>query len=188
MANHSSGKAHHQWKGGRRIGTNGYIVIWLPIGHHLRGKNGTGYEHRLVAEKKYGRRLRRNESVHHVDGNKQNNDPSNIVLCKSEAHHRVFHRTCGFNRQLPDEGNPIIECACGCGRAFTKYDKWHRPRKFWSGCRPGGQSHSQAKLDIVAVQKIKNHKGLMKDIALKFGVSRYTVGAIKSGRTWSKQK
>lgn len=37
-------------------------------------------EHRLVMERKLGRKLRGSENVHHLDGDRQNNDPSNLEL------------------------------------------------------------------------------------------------------------
>jgi hypothetical protein len=51
-------------------------------------------EHRLVMEKKIGRRLRDGEVVHHVDGDTANNDPSNLELFSSHSEHmRVAHGT-----------------------------------------------------------------------------------------------
>ena len=37
-------------------------------------------EHRLVMERKLGRKLHGSENVHHIDGDRQNNDPSNLEL------------------------------------------------------------------------------------------------------------
>lgn len=43
------------------------------------------HEHRVVAEEMIGRPLMPNEIVHHLDGNKQNNNPSNLrVMTQSE--------------------------------------------------------------------------------------------------------
>lgn len=68
---------------------NGYIVIYRP--NHPdsmkgRGYNGFVYEHRIVAEKKIGRRLRIYECVHHVDLNRSNNNPENIEVMKMNEH------------------------------------------------------------------------------------------------------
>jgi hypothetical protein len=73
------------------------------------------------------------EQVHHIDGNKQNNDPGNIEVVASIAHHRVRHRTAGTPLRMPGESNPMIGCACGCGQVFARYDSSGRPRKFLSG-------------------------------------------------------
>jgi len=42
-------------------------------------------------EKMIGRKLRKGEIVHHKDGNKKNNKPSNLKLCKNQAEHAGLH-------------------------------------------------------------------------------------------------
>lgn len=64
------GATNSQWKGGRVIASNGYVLIRVGTDHHLADVRGYAYEHRLVAEKKMGRRLRKGEQVHHLDENK----------------------------------------------------------------------------------------------------------------------
>ena len=44
------------------------------------------HEHRVVAEQILGRALMRNEIVHHLDGNKQNNDPTNLQVMTQSEH------------------------------------------------------------------------------------------------------
>lgn len=46
------------------------------------------HEHRVVAEQMLGRPLKRNEIVHHIDGNKHNNDPSNLQVMTQSEHIR----------------------------------------------------------------------------------------------------
>lgn len=121
---------HRRKERSRVIATNGYITMFLPE-HHLAMKNGYVYEHRLVAEKKLGRRLSPEEQVHHIDGDKQNNHPDNLEIV-SDAEHHVRHRK-HANRRMPGEDNPIVSCGCGCGRALTKYDISGRPRLYLSG-------------------------------------------------------
>lgn len=49
------------------------------------------HEHRRVAEQKLGRPLRPGEVVHHIDGDKHNNDPSNLMIFSSQADHARWH-------------------------------------------------------------------------------------------------
>jgi len=49
------------------------------------------HEHRVVAEQMVGRPLQRNEIVHHIDGNKHNNDPSNLRVMTQSEQVRMHH-------------------------------------------------------------------------------------------------
>lgn len=62
---------------------NGYIAIFVD------GKRM--YQHRYVMEQHLGRKLLRSEVVHHMDGNKQNNDISNLELVENCAVHMTMH-------------------------------------------------------------------------------------------------
>lgn len=116
----------------KRVKTNGYYAIYCPEHPHAFGK-GYVYEHRLVMEQHLGRFLESNEIVHHIDGNRLNNDISNLKLNPSIAHHKLEHRPADSQLRKPGEDNTVIFCECGCGAAFKKYDSSGRPRKFING-------------------------------------------------------
>ena len=44
------------------------------------------HEHRVVAEQKIGRKLLSIEHVHHIDGNKHNNNPENLIVLTISEH------------------------------------------------------------------------------------------------------
>ncbi len=52
---------------------------------------GCVYEHRLIMEGILGRYLQSHEQVHHKDHDTTNNDPSNLVYCKSQKEHSLEH-------------------------------------------------------------------------------------------------
>jgi hypothetical protein len=77
---------------------NHYDIQSRPPGSQpdptARWVNARGYvvrsqrlEHRIVMEEKLGRPLRKGEVVHHIDGDKANNDPSNLILFPSNSEH-----------------------------------------------------------------------------------------------------
>lgn len=133
MAIWNTAAKNGMWKGGRSIASNGYVIIRVGKEHHLADVRGYAYEHRIVAERKLGRRLRKGEQIHHLNGNKKDNSDTNIEVTRSRFHHAVKHRKVGFTRQLPSQPNPVIFCRCGCGVKFKHFDNSGRPRRFVSG-------------------------------------------------------
>lgn len=54
---------------------------------HKAGPDGKLYsEHRLIMEAHLGRKLGPTEHVHHIDGNKRNNELSNLLVIRRERH------------------------------------------------------------------------------------------------------
>lgn len=47
------------------------------------------HTHRIVAEQKLGRKLEKGEIVHHIDGNKRNNSPDNLMVMTQSEHARL---------------------------------------------------------------------------------------------------
>lgn len=77
------------WKGGRYITPTGYAMVYAP-GNPMANSRGYVREHRLVMSEKIGRVLRKDEEVHHIDGNKLNNSPENLQLM-TKAEHTALH-------------------------------------------------------------------------------------------------
>lgn len=88
--NRMLGKRGYNWKGGRAVHGSGYIFIYRPD-HPNAGPGGYVAEHRLVMSEKLGRPLEKNEVVHHIDGDKANNAPSNLAVMLRDKH-KMTHK------------------------------------------------------------------------------------------------
>lgn len=101
------GEKHPNWKGGR-IAIGQYIGVHVaPDSPYAPMRMSGGYvmEHRLVMAEALGRPLFDHESVHHIDGNPQNNDLSNLQLRFGKHGKGVAYRcaVCGSRHIVADE-------------------------------------------------------------------------------------
>lgn len=65
------------------LNVDGYVVVG-------KSKNRK-FEHRKIYEEYYGVKLTNKDIIHHIDGNKQNNDINNLKLM-TRAEHMEIHR------------------------------------------------------------------------------------------------
>lgn len=85
----TSGDKHYKWNGGKRL-SKGYVLI----GNYNHGRR----EHIVVAEKMIGRKLRKNEVVHHINENKQDNRPENLKVM-DRGEHTILHNVKKYNNK-----------------------------------------------------------------------------------------
>lgn len=77
-----AGPLNLQWKGGRTVHKRGYVMLHAP--HHPRARKGAYvFEHIIVMEERLGRYLLPNETVHHLNGVRDDNRPENLELWTS---------------------------------------------------------------------------------------------------------
>lgn len=79
--------------GGRSLRDDGYVSIYMPE-HPAAYTSGQILEHRVVMERMIGRYLLPNETVHHINGDKADNDPGNLQL-RTGRHGKGVAQQCG---------------------------------------------------------------------------------------------
>lgn len=84
------GEAHHHWNGGIRE-HDGYTMITVK-GHPRSDMHGYVREHIIIAEKALGKPLPAKAEIHHVNTIRNDNRPTNLVICPDHAYHMLLHR------------------------------------------------------------------------------------------------
>lgn len=102
---------HYNWKGGRSVRKDGYVLVHVPSHPHCRKHAPYVYEHRLVMEKAIGRYLLPEEVVHHRDGNPQNNEIENLQLFSENRLH-LAHELKGRCPNWTPEGREYMRKSC----------------------------------------------------------------------------
>ena len=73
------------WKGGR-VKRQGYVYLLDESRYEKRGFSRYKAEHQIIAEAKYGRKINKDELVHHLNGVRDDNRPENLVIIKRKGH------------------------------------------------------------------------------------------------------
>lgn len=94
----------------RRTTTGKYVKV--RVREHPNARNGYIVEHRVLVEDKLGRILEAHEAVHHIDGNRKNNNLSNLQLLTHAAHTSLHACRHGVNMLL-------LKCPT-CGILFER--------------------------------------------------------------------
>jgi hypothetical protein len=169
--------------------------VWefLP-GHHLQNLWGFVPQHRLVAEDKIGRRLLPNETVHHEDEIKTNNDPANLKVMTQTEHRRYHAQKMGWDsrKNLPRQtviealqGRSIKNAArhlgCDPQTLRNRFPELIRPR----------QRKTPVKIDLKTIDKLLkdalNPQVSVKDCMKRLGVGYVTINRYckRNGVKWT---
>jgi hypothetical protein len=86
---HLKGRKGDRYRGGK-YDDHDYECVYMPQ-HPFTPKNNYVRIHRLVVEAHIGRYLTPKENIHHIDGNKRNNDISNLQIVSNSEHQKITH-------------------------------------------------------------------------------------------------
>jgi len=111
-------------------------------------------------ERHLGRRLNRDEAVHHIDGNRDNNDIDNLRLMTNSEHAKLHYQQGDYNSLLN-------------GATFFK-----------QGNIPVNRSITE-EIALKIYNAVKNNVP-RKDIMAQFNVNRYLISDIMRGRSFSR--
>lgn len=89
IGHHMKGKNNHNWKNGKVV-QNGYVYLLFP--NHPKSHNGYVKRSHIVMEKIINGPLPDDSIVHHIDENKKNDSPDNLMLCLNIAEHNKIHQ------------------------------------------------------------------------------------------------
>lgn len=87
------GQIPHNYQGYKKS-SQGYILL-QDSSHPNANKDGYVKRANIVMEEKIGRFLTSEEVVHHIDENKLNDSPENLMLFSSNSEHIKFHYNSG---------------------------------------------------------------------------------------------
>jgi len=96
LRQHSFGESNRRWNPTRKTVTKSGIRVYIGPDHPyfcMAHRCAAGFailEHRLIMAEILGRPLQVGEVVHHLDGDNTNNDPNNLMLLPSQAHHSSY--------------------------------------------------------------------------------------------------
>lgn len=86
-----SGEKNPNWKGGYQHNQGGGYVMVQDYKHPMASPRGYLREHRKAMAAIVGRSLKHTEIVHHINGDRTDNRPENLMLFPSNAAHARHH-------------------------------------------------------------------------------------------------
>lgn len=111
---------------------NGYTMVYIPehpSAYTSDNWRGWVYEHRVVAEQSLGRLLNDDEVVHHLDCNRNNNSPENLIVLANQAMHIRLHHWIDAGANIHESYKPKVSVYYGrpkpsckmCGETVSEH-------------------------------------------------------------------
>ena len=143
-----------------RLRVNGYNTLYKITEGRVAYEDGYILEHRLVYEIAHGTKLPKGVSIHHINHNRSDNRPENLVALTQSEHAKLHAKELGKSvgqNYCIDCGVPITQGAKRCVSCSLHH---------------AGRDMAPSKSTLERLTKSLNNTG----IAKLYGVSNTTVG------------
>lgn len=125
MRNHGSTDSLIGGRGEGFLRKDGYRILRIKSGHRTYINK---LFHVQIVEKVLGKPLPRGAEVHHIDGNKSNNDKRNLIVCPDRSYHQLLHRR---QRALESCGNADYLLCTTCGQYADPSNVFYKKTGNW---------------------------------------------------------
>ena len=133
------------WIGNEYYNSEGHVKVYAP-NHSGSNKVGSILKSRMIVEDILGKSIPKNAEVHHVNNIKDDDRPTNYVLCQDRAYHMLLHQCqralnacghanwlkCPYCKQYDDPNNLYVKPNKNIGyhrNCKNKYEKQRRQKE-----------------------------------------------------------
>lgn len=133
----------------RRQAGMGHLRADGYIDHHIDGRRVL--DHIAVAEKVLGKKLPPGAEVHHVNEDRRDNRPTNLVICPDKGYHKLLHARI---KALDACGNPNWRKCRHCGVFDDLRNlRGHQSSPYHSVCNNAYQAQAKLTKRLAATSK-----------------------------------
>lgn len=140
LGHRAKGPKSPLYRGGRWPEQRGYVSLGGHYGHPNADRFGRIREHVFLAAKALGKGLPEGAEVHHVNGDRADNRPQNLVLCQDHEYHGLLDARSRARRKCGDARKRL----CRYCRTWDLPCNLSENKSSWFHVRPNGCKRAKA--------------------------------------------